>query len=160
MHHCRRAFAPLALIALVAGCVNAPTAPSATAPAVSGTRPAIAVAPGHPEQALTKGMTADQVRQIMGAPAEVKPRPAPTGNAEVWVYRRTTYGGAQQVQVGSRPITVSEQGADGTYRDRIIREDPIYRQAHVKTTDTIQLLMFDGRFVEQGVTSQKQQEFE
>jgi outer membrane protein assembly factor BamE (lipoprotein component of BamABCDE complex) len=80
---------PLALIAVLAGCVNPPSSP---APANAGAGPTAAAADDHPERALKKGMTADQVRQIMGAPVEIKPKPAPTGTAEVWVYRRTVLG--------------------------------------------------------------------
>jgi outer membrane protein assembly factor BamE (lipoprotein component of BamABCDE complex) len=157
MHSCRRALAPLALIAVLAGCVNPPSSP---APANAGSGPAAAAAGDHPERTLKKGMTADQVRQIMGAPAEIKPKPAPTGKAEVWVYRRTVLGPPQQVQVGVQPITVTVQDPDGVTRQKTLREDPIYRQAHDKITETILLLMFDNQLVEQGVTSQKQQEFE
>jgi hypothetical protein len=157
MPGCRCALAPLALIAVLAGCVNPPSAP---APATAGTGPTAAVVGDHPEQALKKGMTADQVRQIMGAPAEIKPKPAPTGNAEVWVYRRTVLGPPQQVQVGTKPISVVAKDADGIYRSRVVQEEPIYRQVHDRITETVLLLMFDGQLVEQGLTSQRQQEFE
>jgi outer membrane protein assembly factor BamE (lipoprotein component of BamABCDE complex) len=157
MHYCRRALAPLALIALLAGCANAP---SSSAPAGAGAGPTAAAADDHPERGLKKGMTAAQVRQIMGAPAEINPRPSPTGKAEAWVYHRTFIGPPQQLQVGTKPISVMVQDADGVYRSHVIQEEPIYRQAHDKTTETIHLLMFDGQLVEQATTAQKQQEFE
>lgn len=151
----RRALAALALIALFAGCTNAPPA---SAPAVAG--PTAAAADDHPERTLKKGMTAEQVRRIMGAPAEITPRPSTAGRAEVWVYRRTTIGAPQQLQVGTKPISVMVQDADGIYRSRVIQEEPIYRQAHDRITETVHLLMFDGQLLEQATTAQRQQEFE
>ncbi len=155
MRQCRRALASVTLIALFAGCTNAP-APST--PAAAG--PAAAAADDHPEQTLKKGMTAEQVRRIMGAPAEINPRPATAGRAEVWVYNRTIIGPPRQVQVGSNPITVSVQDADGVYRPHVIQQNPDYRQVHDRITETIHLLLFDGQLLEQATTAQKRQEFE
>jgi hypothetical protein len=64
------------------------------------------------------------------------------------------------VQVGVQPITVTVQDADGVYRKHTLREDPIYRQAHDKIIETILLLLFDNQLVEQGMSAQRQQEFE
>lgn len=157
MHQCRRVLASLALIALFAACANAP---SPSAPAGAGTGPTAAAADDHPERTLKKGMTAEQVRQIMGAPAEINPRPATAGRAEAWVYRRTIIGPPQQVQVGTKPITVMVQDADGVYRARVIQEEPIYRLAHDRIIETIHLLMFDGQLLEEATTAKREQEFE
>jgi len=154
-----RALVPFALVTLLSACATAP-APDQTGAAPPAAGPAAAAAADQPEQKLVIGMTADQVRQIMGEPAKVVPRPVPKGTAEVWVYERRIIGPTQQIQVGVHPTVVTETGADGVSRQRVLSEEPIYRQAHIKTVETIQVVMVNGRFLEHVTTAQKQQEFE
>ena len=154
-----RALVPFALLPLLSACATAP------APDQAGAAPAAAAATAtaaadQPEQKLVIGMNGDQVRQIMGEPAKVVPRPVPKGTAEVWVYERRIIGPTQQIQVGVHPTVVTETGADGVSRQRVLSEEPIYRQAHIKTVETIQVVMVNGRFLEHVTTAQKQQEFE
>ncbi|HTX64874.1 MAG TPA: hypothetical protein VMD31_03820 [Opitutaceae bacterium] len=154
-----RALVPFALLPLLSACATAP------APDQAGAAPAAAAATAtaaadQPEQKLVIGMNGDQVRQIMGEPAKIVPRPVPKGTAEVWVYERRTIGPTQQIQVGVHPVTITEMGADGVSRQRVLSEEPIYRQAHLKTVETIQVVMINGRYLEHVTTAQKQQEFE
>ena len=139
---------------MLAGCA---TAPVTDRPAAA---PAATAAADRPELALLKGMTAAQVKGIMGDPAEIHPRPVPKGKVEVWVYYRSTIGPTQQVQVGTKAITDQVTGSDGITRTRILQQVPVFQQMHLKITETIQLLMFDDLYLEQKVTARQEQVFE
>jgi len=145
MRPCSRAPALLALVALLAGCATAP----APEPPAAG-----------PEHALLKGMTAAQVRQIMGEPAEIHPQPTVKGKVEVWVYRHSTVGPTQEVQVGAKAITDQVTGSDGITRTRTLDQVPIIKQMHLKITETVQLLMVNDLFFDQKVTASQEQVFE
>ncbi len=145
--------APLALASIFAACANAPA-----------TNRAAAVAPpmltGQSGEALRKGMTGDEVRRIMGTPIEIQPFPAPSGAAEVWLYRRKSVGPTRQLQVGVQAVNQQVLGSDGAGHTRTLDQVPIYRQMHIETSETIRLLMFEGRFVESKVTASPEQVFE
>jgi hypothetical protein len=96
----------------------------------------------------------------MGDPAEIHPRPVPKGKVEVWVYNRSTVGPTQQVQIGVKAITDQVTGSDGITRTRTLAQEPVYRQMHLKNTETIQLLMYDDLLLEQKVTAGQEQVFE
>ncbi len=149
----------LVVVAFHAGCASAPasSAGAAGSPAAS---PAAAVITGESGEALQKGMAAAEVRRIMGPPDEIQAQPAPSGKAEVWVYRRATVGSTKQVQVGVRPITQQVLGSDGTSRTVTLAQEPVYMQAHTKTTQTIRLLMYNDQFIEQKVISSSEEVFE
>ncbi len=157
MHLRYRAFIPAVLAAFLVSCANTPTPsqPDTTAAAPTAT----AVGEG-PEHALQKGMTAEAVKQIMGNPAEIKLMVTTTGKAEVWVYHRTVFGHVEQVQVGSQVIKDSTSGSDGVVHTATLAEVPIYKQAVHKDLETISLLMFDGKFISQKRTVEKQLEYQ
>ncbi len=146
-------------IALAAGCAGAPPSPAARArsPAAAATpdgadpRTALISAPRGPEAALEKGMTAEMVRRVMGgAPAEILPMRTAAGTAEIWVYRRTTQGSVRQVQVGTKSIPIAwATGTDGQQRVLQSIDEPILRMQTEIFDETVQLLVFGGRFLEQ-----------
>jgi hypothetical protein len=152
MHLRYSAFASTAIIALLVSCTNVP---SSTPPVGAGSGPPTTAIGDGPERALQNGMTAEEVKHIMGTPAEIKPMESPTGKAEVWIYRRTMLGRVEQIQVGSKPITVSSVGGDGLAHLQTVAEEPIYKQAVHTDEETISLLMFDGRFISQKRTVEK-----
>lgn len=152
MHLRYSAFVSTAIVALLVSCTNVP---SSTAPVGAGSgHPTAAISDG-PERALQNGMTAEEVKHIMGEPAEIKPMDSPTGKAEVWAYHRTINGLVEQIQIGSKPITVSSVGGDGLAHLQVVAEEPIYKQAVHTDEETISLLMFDGRFISQKRTVEK-----
>lgn len=136
------------LAALLVGCANLPSS-TASADTRAGPGASAAEFKGGPEQTLKQGMTAEQVRQIMGEPAEIDPMVPPTDKAEVWVYRRTVNGPVEQVLVGSKPITYSSVGSDGLAHQETVAEEPVYKQAFHFDVQTISLLMFDGKYLSQ-----------
>jgi hypothetical protein len=105
-------------------------------------------------------MTAEEVKHIMGTPAEIKPMESPTGKAEVWIYRRTMPGRVEQIQVGSQVIKDSSSGSDGMVHTATIAEVPIYKQAVYTDLVTVSLLMFDDRFISQKRTVEKRRDYQ
>jgi hypothetical protein len=148
---------------LVAGCATTPAATSSSGPARGAVSPApapaaLAAAPASegPEQNLKEGMGGDDVRRIMGDPAEVKPMPNQSGKAEIWIYRRTIAQRVEQVVVGTKPITYSTVGSDGNAHSETVAEEPIYKQAVKTDIDVLQLLIFEGHYLSQKHTTEKQ----
>jgi len=147
-----------AAIALLAACASTSVAPG------GGARPAAATglsAPAAgPEGSLAKGMTADTVRRIMGAPSEVRPMASPSGRAEVWLYRRTTPGGTRQVQVGSRTIPIqTTTDANGLTRVAQSIEEPIFQQEYEYFDEQVRLLIFNDQLVEQARSFKRRVEY-
>jgi len=139
------------LTVMLGGCetpsANVPPAAAApAAPEAAGAQAPKAALSG-PEASLRKGMTAAEVRKIMGAPREIKPMPSPSGTAEVWVYVRSSSHTGDLVQVGQRMVQVTQQVADGRLVTSQVPGDPIIMQEVKNEEETISLLMFDGAFV-------------
>jgi len=124
---------------------NAPKAEATNA----SPRPATAEAP---ENALKRAMAVADVKRIMGEPAEVKPMAAPTGKAEIWVYRRKIGDSWVQIQTASKPIVISSTDSNGLLHQTTIGEEPIFTNEHRVTEDVVSLLMFNDHFLERKVT--------
>ena len=159
MHLRYPAFSSIAIAALLVSCTNVPS-PTAPVGTGAGSGPTATAISDGPERALQNGMTAEEVKHIMGEPAEIKPMESPTGKAEVWVYHRTVFGRVEQVQVGSEVIKDSTSGSDGMVHTGTLAEVPIYKQAVHKDLETISLLMFDGKFISQKLTVEKRLEYQ
>ena len=156
MYRFHPAFIPAALFALLAGCSSLPP-PSPAKDAGAGST-VTAVSSG-PERTLQKGMTAEAVKRIMGEPAEITPMPSPTGKAEIWVYRRTSSIPIQQVPVGTRSTDITTVGGDGQAHLAQRIEEPVFALQIQIVDETISLLMFDGKFIEQKESVQKRMEY-
>jgi hypothetical protein len=147
------------LIALLAGCATPPTPASDT-----GARPAASAKTADlngPEATLKKGMPAEAARAIMGEPSETRPMKTPAGQAEIWVYRRRIQGAVQQVMVGmkSTPIvTVNNNTGQATVLQTI--DEPILRQQAEIIEETVNLLIFDGKYIEQSRSVQRHLEYQ
>jgi hypothetical protein len=159
MHLRYPAFFSIAIAALLVSCTNVPS-PTAPVGTGAGSGPTATAISDGPERALQNGMTADEVKHIMGEPAEIKPMESPTGKAEVWVYHRTVFGHVEQIQIGSEAIKDSTSGSDGMVHTGTLAEVPIYKQAVHKDLETISLLMFDGKFISQKLTVEKRLEYQ
>jgi len=142
--------------ALVAFAIAGARAASPTAPAkpTPPTQPAVAASP-EPESGLKAGMSPEAVKKIMGAPREIKPMTAPDGKAEIWIYRRDVGARVERVQIAAVPITVSTIGNDGQAHQQTVSEEVKYGDLYQATEETIQLLMFNDRYVTQKITRQK-----
>jgi hypothetical protein len=109
-------------------------------------------------------MTAEAVKRIMGEPAEIKLMSTTTGTAEVWVYRRTSSSPIRQVQVGTRftkgtPSSGSATGDHSSNMAAQMVDEPVFAQQIEIVDETISLLMFDGKLLEQKASVQKRLEY-
>jgi hypothetical protein len=121
----------------LAGCATAPApAKSAQITDIKGLFPK-----------LEKDMSADVIRQKLGAPAEIKPMDAPAGKAEVWVYHFEKSVGMTQVATGTVDVPTFSTGISGS----ITSSAPVltYSMAEKKSMVTLSLLMFNGRLAAQ-----------
>jgi hypothetical protein len=150
------AFIPAVLATFLVSCSSAPE-PSKSANTASAQT--VAAVGNGPEQTLQKGMTAEAVKGIMGAPAEIKLMATTTGNAEIWVYRRTSSAPVRQVQVGTRVTNVTTIGGDQQAHVAQTVEEPVFAQQIEIVDETISLLMFDGKLLEQKASAQKRLEY-
>ena len=157
MHFRSPALLPTALAAFLVGCAQMPTL-SGLGNAAS--TPTVAAVSNGPEQNLKKGMTAEEVKRIMGPPAEIKPMASPTGKAEVWVYHRTSSTPIQQVQVGTRSTSVSPLLGAGSVASSQSIDVPVFADEVEITDETIRLLMFDDKLIEQKISTQKRLEYQ
>jgi hypothetical protein len=150
------ALIPVALLAFLAGCSSMPP-PSPAKDAGAGST--VAAVGSGPERALQKGMTAEAVKRIMGEPVEIKPMPSPDGKAEVWVFHRMSSVPVQQVQVGTRSTDITTIGGDGQAHVAQSIAEPVFAQQIEIVDETISLLMFNGKYVEQKQSVQKRLEY-
>jgi hypothetical protein len=141
---------PACLIAASAPASPAPAAPAAAAPE----------AKAGPEAGLQRGMSAADVKKIMGAPATVQAMEAPSGKAEIWTYTREIESRSAQVQVGSKPITITQTDANNQIHTTTIAEEPIFKMQHVTVVEQVDLLMFNDHFLEKKVTKAKRARYD
>lgn len=156
MYRFHPALIPAALFAFLAGCSSMPP-PSPAKDASAGST--VAAAGNGPERTLQKGMTAEAVKRIMGEPAEIKPMQSAAGKAEVWVYQRTSSMPVQQVQVSTRSTDITTIGSDGQAHVTQSIGEPVFAQQIQIVDETISLLMFDGKYVEQKQSVEKRLEY-
>jgi hypothetical protein len=131
------------LTLLLAGCSSA---------SVTDARPAGATQSGGPQNgvsdqalaALQKGMTTEQVRNLLGQPAEIKPFKTGEIGAYVWTYRRSLNSGVRQVTTGMREVPYIDPLTGAT---RTMRE-PVYSNEIIVIHETVELLMFQDRLAE------------
>jgi len=87
--------------------------------------------------ALRKGMTATEVRAVLGNPDEIKPFKSPDIGVYVWTYRRVVRGPERQVITGTRDIPA----INPITGQSITMQEPIYAQEITYFHETIDLLM-------------------
>jgi hypothetical protein len=120
--------------------------------------PAVKVA-ANPETSLKKDMPADDVRRLMGAPAEIKPMKSPDGKAEIWVYKRQAHERFDRIELGSIPITETVAGADGKAHQQVIGQKQQFGDVRWITEETIEVLMFDDHYVTQKISRRETKSF-
>jgi hypothetical protein len=114
---------------------------------------------GTPEALLKQGMTTAQVTKIMGgAPQGISPMESPEGKAEIWTYRRVKSAIVEPVVMGYKPITATVQDGNGNPHVAVLGQEPIVKDVRTITEDVIQLLIFNGCYVNQKSSVQKRKE--
>jgi len=133
------ALVSLTLICVLAGCATAPADAPVKAAQITDIKGLF--------PKLEKDMSAEVVRQKLGAPAEIKPMDAPTGKAEVWIYHFEKSVGMTQVATGTVDIPTFGTGMTGA----VTTSAPAltYSMADKKSVVTLSLLMFNDRLTAQ-----------
>jgi hypothetical protein len=128
---------------------------AAASPEASAKPPA--VAPDAPASALKQGMSADEVRHLMGKPDEIRPMKAPNGKAEVWVFTREIGRRVDRVGLPSASIVTTVVSVDGTMRQQTTPGPVQYHDVYYVTEETVELLMFNDHFLLQKVHRRERQ---
>ena len=134
---CRGAFLLMIVpFLLMAGCVSTPEADSRPAEAPGKKAP-------DPFAAVQKGMTAEEVRSLVGEPKEIKPLNKTDLKSDVWLYDRKIADITRMADVGNLevPVTNARTGVDGTTTQSIVN----LREEVITVNETVELLMIDGR---------------
>jgi hypothetical protein len=85
---------------------------------------------------------------------------SPAGNAEIWVYRRSTRGAMLQVQVGTKSTPITTTNSTGQSMVLQTIDEPILRQQTEIIDETIYLLIFNGNFQQLNRSVQKHLQYE
>ncbi len=112
------------------------------------------------EASLQVGMSAQQVREILGKPSEVKPLQSPSGKAEVWSYVTRTELGRERLQVGSNPIKALVKDSSGRDREVVISNEPIWGTRRKVEVRTYSVLVFNDQFMNDKVVVRVEQSLE
>jgi hypothetical protein len=100
------------------------------------------------KRALTKGMTADAIKALIGRPREIKPMKAPAGKAEVWIYRRVTKELTRQTAASMQTVPAFVGVGMGVAGDGMGSVSvPEFRLEHIKIYQVTRLLMFNDKLV-------------
>lgn len=127
MHSCRARLGLVVVALVLAGCATAPS--DALAP--------------DPWSRLTANLTADQVRALLGPPAEVRPMKSSQGPAEIWIYRRTAAKDVSLVATHTQDLSVMNPRTGSMET----MPAPVYDQETRTVKQELQLLMFEGKLV-------------
>jgi hypothetical protein len=149
-----------ACVLLVCGTLLTLPAALTAAPAPASPAAAAPGAQAGPDAKLVRGMSAADVKKLMGEPGKVEAMEAPSGKAEIWTYTRELENRSAQVQVGSKPITISQIGADNQMHTMTIAEEPIFKMQHITVVEQVDILMFNGHFLEKKVTRGKRARYD
>lgn len=135
------------LLAACASDSKSPAPAGTTAPVVSS------VLAGYGK--LAKGLTGDQVRELLGAPAETKPLIAGGTKSLIWSYPLRTINEVRLVAVATEeiPATNPLTGQSTT------RTEPVYQNQSIDATDTLHLLMVGDRLIEWTVVRKENSHF-
>ena len=123
----------------------ATSATSAAAP--SGdvrVRPEELLIPVKNVNALVRGMTAEQVTQLLGKPTRVATVPDAAVKSEIWTYRISVKQSTDQVATSMRDVSVF----DPLTNDIKTIKEPVFQLQYTHTYTTLELLMVDGKLIE------------
>jgi hypothetical protein len=134
----RGVFLPvIALLLLMVGCAGTPE---------SGRRPQNAsnAQATNPFAGVKKGMTAEQLRILLGAPKKVSPLSAAGVTGEVWLYEHEIDALTQEVGIGTRDVPFFNPRTGVTEN----RQEVVMSNEHLTKYESVEFLMVDGRLIE------------
>lgn len=115
----------------LAGCATGPAALPATK------------ASPDPFAALKKNLAADEVKALVGAPAEVTPFNRDGFTGEIWIYRRKIAEVGREVPIRTQEVPLMNPltGVMGT------TNEPVYETQFEAVYETIELLMVEQQLI-------------
>lgn len=122
---------------ILGSCSSSSNSPASPTPTRAATEP-------NPFARIKKGMTAAEVREILGAPASVEPGPNQELKSEIWVYNRPVQSTTTQAATTVRQV----DAVDPISGQNITVPEPVYQTVVVRISETAQLLMIDGKLIE------------
>jgi hypothetical protein len=139
------------LLLLLASCASEPAStPAKSAAAAESKAPATVpkgvelLIPAAKINAIAKGMRAEDVRAVLGSPTEVNQFTSGALTGEIWTYRIAASDTTTQVPTAMRDVP----GWDPFSNRPITLQEPVYQVQHIRTYDTLDLLIVDGRLIE------------
>lgn len=140
---------------LLAACAN-DSKPIVTADGAILTGPLATSAAAPALAKLTKNLTTLQVLELLGRPATTKPFTAAGVDGEIWAYPFRGAGDTRQV-----PVTTQELPAINPLTGVMTtRTESVYQNQTVDVTDTLHLLIVDGRLIEWSVVRNEKKQFQ
>lgn len=112
------------------------------------------------EAQLKQGMSADQVLKIMGKPTETQPMEAPSGKAEVWIYRTRQELSRERFETATRPITTLVRDSNGNERTQVIGHESTYGVQKRVLVRSYQVLMFNDHLLNEKLQLEEVRETE
>jgi hypothetical protein len=100
--------------------------------------------PAAKVNAIARGMSADEVRALLGTPEHVQPYGSRGGNAKIWIYNLAVQRTFHQVSSGIREVPAFDPITGAS----IVVREPIMTNRRVKRYTTLELLMIDDRLME------------
>ncbi|HLP06601.1 MAG TPA: outer membrane protein assembly factor BamE [Opitutaceae bacterium] len=151
----------LALVALFVG-VTAGVQPSCVAAPANSKQAVMTEASKKTakEAQLKQGMSADQVLKIMGKPTETNPMEAPSGKAEVWIYRTRQELSRERFETATRPITTLVRDSNGNERTQVIGHESTYGVQKRVLVRSYQVLMFNDHLLNEKLQLEEVRETE
>ncbi len=133
-----------ALILTLAGC-------STPGPETSAAEP---VAPTLGVSRLQRGMTADEVRALLGKPDQAAMTPTREGMAQLWTYRRRVLR-LNQVAASTIAVPVYKGPGMGDANNIGTIDKPTDSNEHVILMQTIKVMLLDGKVAEWKVSERE-----
>lgn len=125
------------------------------APDASGTANRVTIITGE-FPTVTAGMTAADVRQRLGQPAQIQPLTAAGASAEVWIYHLEKSLGRTAVLTGMAGVLSSGSLAGDYGRSGLA---PDYLMAERRLLVTLRVLLVNGQVSAHTVRSEERMEF-
>ncbi|MFT3831264.1 MAG: hypothetical protein QM691_16320 [Opitutaceae bacterium] len=112
------------------------------------------------EAQLKQGMSADDVLKILGKPTETQPMEAPSGKAEIWIYRTRQELSRERFETATRPITTLVRDSNGNERTQVIGHESTYGVQKRVLVRSYQVLMFNDHFLNEKLQLEEVRETE
>jgi len=104
---------------------------------------------------LEKGMTADEIRSLLGKPNQTTLMPTKEGMAQLWTYERRLLR-SNRVAASTIAVPVYKGPGMGDSNNIGTIDVPVDSDEHVVLLQTIKLMLLDGKLVEWKVSAKEE----